>query len=183
LYPRFSFAAKAKKWQLWLKTTDESTELTVRRVQNSFDSSPVYMRKKVETCIVDGLSERATCVLAWAKEVQHGCPIPDSVLHKEWITPWAAGSDHIDVEVRGALMDKSENFVPSQNIPTLKRLVDEHLCTTAPVGTPLTKLAALEVDEFNLLMKRLEYDKASWHLENEQYELKKKKETTMNNTK
>jgi hypothetical protein len=122
-----------------------------------------YLRKKVEVSAVDGLSERATCVLAWAKEVQQVQPIPDSVLQREWILPWANGSDHIDVEVRGALMDKADSFCPTTQVPTLKRLVEEHICTTAPITTPLTKAAALEVDEFNLLLKRLEFDKASWH--------------------
>ena len=84
-------------------------------------------------------------------------PLPDHVLQQEWLEPWASGSEHFDVEVSVALMDKADSFVAQQHIPTLKRLVDGHLLQ-APVQQSAAKLDALEVDEFNLFLKQLDYD-------------------------
>ena len=62
------------------------------------------------------------------------------------------------VVMQVALMDKSDDFVAAQHIPTFKKLVDHHLFTDAPVQECVAKKRALEVDEFNLVMKQLKYD-------------------------
>ena len=92
------------------------------------------------------------------KEVQQTIPLSNEVLEKEWWGPWAAGSEHIDREVQVHLMDKSETFLPAQNIPTWKGLVDDHLFKSGPIVQSLSEKNALEVDEFALLLKQLTYD-------------------------
>ena len=63
----------------------------------------------------------------------------------------------MNVEVHVALMDKSDSFVVTHNIPTFKKLVDNHLFSGAPVAEAAAQISALEVAEFSLLMKQVSY--------------------------
>ena len=47
---------------------------------------------------------------------------------------------------------------PGQHCPTLKRLIDAHLFLTALVTQSVVQKDALEVDDFNLILKQLTYD-------------------------
>ena len=131
--------------------------MLVRRVQATHEKAARFFQKKLDTHALEALAERAAAVESMGKEVQHPVPLSNEVLEKEWWGPWAAGSEHIDMEVQVHLMDKSETFLPAQHIPTLKRLVDTHLFKSGPIVQSSTQKDALEVDEFALLLKQLKY--------------------------
>ena len=157
LYPKFQFPSKSKKWTPRVRTTDESMMLCVDRAQNCHSRSPHYLRRKLTASALEGMSESAAAVWHIGKELQASVAIPDEVLQREWYEPWARGSDHIDVEVQAALLDKSDSFSVTQHIPTLKKLVDSHVLA-APVQAPPAQAETIEVDNFNLVMKKLKYD-------------------------
>lgn len=157
LYPNYQFSAKSKKWVARIKTSKDSMALCVKRTQTIHESQPIYMRKKPDTSMIEALSERAAAVHSIGNEVLMSVPIKPEIMQKEWFNAWSSGSDHIDVEVQVALMDKSDSFQPSQHIPTLKKIIDTHMFSS-PVVQTTSKLEALEVDEFNLLMKKIKYD-------------------------
>jgi hypothetical protein len=109
------------------------------------------MRKKLEVNQLEALAERATAVWHLAKEVQLLAPLSDLVINREWFDAWAFGSEHADVEAQVALMEKSDSFLVTQNIPTFKNMVDNHLFSGAPVVEVVAKMSALEVDDIQLL--------------------------------
>jgi hypothetical protein len=156
LYPQFQFPAKGKNWQARIRTCDESMDLMVQRAQNVMEKMPAYLRKKPELAHVEQLAERASACFHIGKELQTSVPIPTAVIEKEWLHAWATGSDHIDVELQAALLEKSDSFQPI-NIPTLRKLVDDFRFTT-PVQQSVDQAETIAVDEFNLLMKQLNYD-------------------------
>ena len=134
--------------------------MLVQRGQATHEKASRLVPKKLDTNTLEGLAERAAAVEIMGKEVQQTVPLSNEVLEKEWWGPWAAGSEHIDMEVQVHLIDKSETFLPAQHIPTLKKLVDAHLIKSGPSVQSSTEKDALEVDEFALLMKQLKYGKA-----------------------
>lgn len=84
-------------------------------------------------------------------------PLNDTIIRKYWLDEWTTGSEHIDIGLQAALMDKAENFDAALHIPTLKKLVDNH-CSAAPVAPTIAAKEALVVDEYNFMMKQLDYD-------------------------
>ena len=158
LYPKFQFPSKSKKWLPRVKTCDESTVFAVKRLQNTHEKLPMYMRKKPDIAHIEAVSERAAALHHLGQELQLSVPIKSEDLEREWYNPWSMGSEHVDVEVQVAVMDKSDSFSVVQNIPTFRRLIDAHLCQ-APSGPIAADKAALDVDEFNLVMKQLKYDR------------------------
>ena len=124
--------------------------MLVQMVQATHEKTARFFQKKLDTNALEALAERAAAVESMGKEVQQTVPLSNEVLEKEWWGPWAAGSEHIDTEVQVHLMDKSESFLPAQHVPTLKRLVDDHLFKSGPIVQALSQKNALEVDEFAL---------------------------------
>ena len=72
-------------------------------------------------------------------------PLSDDVIKREWLDAWASGSEHVDVEVQFAFLDKSDSFVVTQNAPTFRKLVDNHLFSGAPVVEVVAKMSAAVV--------------------------------------
>ena len=160
IYPKYQFPAKSKKWLPRVKSSEDSMRMLVQRVQATHEKGARFFQKKLDTNTLEALAERGAAVESMGKEVQQTVPLSNEVLEKEWWGPWAAGSEHIDMEVQVHLMDKSETFLPAQHIPTLKGLVDAHLFKSGPIVQSSTQKDALEVDEFALLLKQLKYDQA-----------------------
>ena len=161
LYPKFQFPAKTKKWVNWLKTDDQSMQLVINHVQMAHDKKPEYMRKKLEVAELDHLCERAAFVIGLLKWVPTMVPIKPEKLTSDFVSVWAKGADqHLDVELKVALIDKHEDYDPLVKIAVFKTLIDEQMITSrAAVGEPsLSKKMALDVDEFQLLMKHCNYD-------------------------
>jgi len=156
MYPGFQFASKSKKWQPRLRTSEESMSLCVTRLHSMHEKGTLHMRKKPDVTLIEQMSERAAVVWAIGKEVQMTVPLPDEALYEHWWGAWADGSDHIDTEIQSALIEKSDAFIPG-HILTLKRLMDEH-SSKAPVQPTDKQVEGIAVDEFNLLLKRLDYD-------------------------
>ena len=158
IYPHFQFPAKSKKWLARLKTTEFSRMMMVKRAQGKHEALLPHMRKKPELACMEALAERAAAVFHIGLEVQQQVPISDAILEKEWYGQWANGSDHVDSEIQVHLLEKAESFNPVQHCPSLQRLIEGHLLEHAPVTHTAIHKDALEVDEFNLLMKQLKYD-------------------------
>ena len=157
VYPKHQFSSKSKKWASRIRTTDESMILMVERVQNSFEAVGVSYRFKISPSALEGTAERAAACLSLAAELQMSVPIPEQKIQEEWVAAWRLGSDHIDTELQALLLEKSDSFDPALHVPTLKRLVDEHVFST-PTPAPEIAQQALNVDAFNLLIKQLNYD-------------------------
>ena len=120
IYPKYQFPAKSKKWLPRATSSEDSMRMLVQRVQATHEKASRLAPQKLDTSTLEGLAERAAVVESMGKEVQQTVPLSNEVLEKEWWGPWAAGSEHIDTEVRVHLLDKSETFLPAQHIPTLK---------------------------------------------------------------
>ena len=158
MYPRHQFpAGNSKCWGLWIKTSDESMDLMTTRASAVQEASPMYLRRKLDQTAVDGLSERAAACLGLASELQKHVPVAQKAIDEFWINAWSAGSEHIDLELQAALIDKSDDFDVCKHVPTLKRLVDQHVFLM-PMKDPAVTDDALKVDEFQLLLKQLNYD-------------------------
>ena len=75
---------------------------------------------------------------------------------QHWVEQFAKGDDQIDVEIQAALLDKSDDFNPSKHVPSLKRILDEHVFANAPLRMNDTLAREqLAVDEMAFLMKQL----------------------------
>ena len=75
---------------------------------------------------MEALAERASALWHLGKEVCTNTPLSEETIKKHWYQARAEGSDHIDVELQSALLDKNDNFEPTW-IPTIVRLLGEHL--------------------------------------------------------
>ena len=131
--------------------------LMVRRAQTVHETMPVYLQRKSDANALEQMAERAAAVWHIGKELQMSVPVSDKVIEEQFYALWAGGSEHVDVEIQAVLLDKSETFSVKQHVPCLKKLIDE-LVFSAPVTAMPVVESALAVDEFNLLMKQLEYD-------------------------
>eukprot|EP00959_Pyramimonas_sp_CCMP1952_P454731 9470390-Pyramimonas_sp.AAC.1 len=156
-YPNHQFASKSKKWTARVKTSEESFLLMVERAQNSYEMSNPNLRWKLTPANAEALAERASACLAMAAELQLQVPIPEQKIKDAFIEQWRMGSEHVDFELQAALMDKSDTFDVAMHMPTLKKLVDEHVFST-PVSLATDAQQALDSDQFHLLIKQLEYD-------------------------
>ena len=156
-YPGFQFTSKSKKWLPRVKTVPESMTLLVRRLHSSHAALPAYLRKKLEASSMEALSERAAAVWHLGQELLMNVPINPQALASKWTEAWATGSQHVDVEVQVAVMDKSDTFSVVQSIPTFKQLIIEHTSATPSVALQ-SDATAIRIDEFNLLMRLLRYD-------------------------
>ena len=94
---------------------------------------------------MENLAERAAAVHQCGKELQLLVPVPEKRIQEAWYDAWTSGSEHIDMEIQGALLEKSDSFSPSQHLATLKKLVDEQVFSQ-PVAQLTSISEALEVD-------------------------------------
>jgi hypothetical protein len=156
LYPGYQFPSKSKKWVSRLKTTPESMALFVQRVQTAHEKRPDYMRKKMDQSSMEAFAERAAALWHLAEEIKLHTPLPAASIDEHWLSAWAEGSDHVEMELQSLLLDKNE-MLDIATIPTFKRLLDQHLFN-APVQAKSGQADAILVDEFNLFMNKLKYD-------------------------
>jgi hypothetical protein len=156
LYPGFQFPSKSKKWVSRLKTTEESMALFVTRVQTAHERKPDYLRKKIDSSGMEVLAERAAVLWHLGNEIQLVTPLPFQTIVENWLTAWAQGSDHVDMELQSLLLDKND-ALDITTIGTFKKLLDQHLFNV-PVQATSAQAEAILVDEFHLLLKQLKYD-------------------------
>ncbi|CAK0808477.1 unnamed protein product [Prorocentrum cordatum] len=157
IYPKFNFPCKSKKWIPRVRTTDESLCLMIERVQNLHEAQNQMLRVKMTPHVAEMIAESAAAVLAIAQEISLTAPIDDAKLQSSWVRAWAEGSDHVHTEIQMGPMEKSDSFDPAVHLSTMKRLLDEHIFQ-APLAPAEEVKRSLDVDEFNLDMKKLEYD-------------------------
>lgn len=157
MYPGHQFASKSQKWRARVRVTDESMELMVQRAQAKFEKLPTYLKVKYVSSALDKFAETAAAVWHLGNELALAVPIPAEVIKREWYDAWASGSEQIDMEVQSMLLEKADNFDVTQHIPTLKQLIGAHIFN-APTQRPPVELNAIEVDNFNLMMKKVDYD-------------------------
>ena len=161
IYPNHKFASKSKKWTPRVKTSDESFLLLVGRAQNVHEMSNPNLKFRLTPANAEALAERAAACLAMARELQLQVPIPEKTILDAFVEPWRMGSEHVDFELQAVLMDKADTFDVAMHMPTLKKLVDDHVFST-PVSQTKDAQKALDSDTFQLLMKQMEYDTACY---------------------
>ncbi len=156
LFPKFQFPSKTKKWLARMKTSDSSMELAVLYCQNKFLDKSVDFRRKPDVDSVENVSLKAAVAVNIQEELLKLVPLDSARLSQEWLHAWAKGDAKVDVELESMILDKSESLDVRQ-IPTLKRLLDEHVFTR-PIAQTQRKQESLTMDEFNLFVKQMEYD-------------------------
>ena len=102
IYPGFTFTAKCKQWASAnrLRTTEQSMDCFVTRLQTCHEGALPNIRRRLDTATAEQVSERAALLVAVAHEVQAATPIRGEVLEKGWLLPWANGCHHIDGELQ-----------------------------------------------------------------------------------
>jgi hypothetical protein len=118
---------------------------------------PKYMRVKYTTATLEKMAEVGAAVWNLASEFMQTVAVPKEVVLREWCEAWADGAEHVDLEVQSVLLDKSDSFDVTKDIPTFRRLVIEHILA-APVKRSSVEMDTIEVDNFNLVMKKADYD-------------------------
>ena len=122
IYPKHQFPSKSKRWLVRNKTTEESFILMVQRAQNTWESSASVGRTKLTTTELESLAERAAACLSLAAELQLTVPIKDTVIEEQWVGAWRGGSDQVDVELQAVLLDKSNEFDVTLQVPNTEAL-------------------------------------------------------------
>ena len=162
LYPGHRFPAKSIVWQNRLKVSEESMHAMVRRLQQKFELAPAYMKNKKTADEVEKVAELACVVVAIAHEILLKVPVKTNIMQEHFIDRWANGCMVIDGEITALLFEKSELMDPLTHVATLKTLVEKFgLSETGGSKKAMTEsltATQLEVDEFNLLLRKLDYD-------------------------
>ena len=153
IFPKFNFPCKSKKWISRVKTTDASLCWMVERVQNVHEATNPTMRIKMTPQQTEAMAECAAAVLAIASEMSLTAPIEESKIQSAWVRAWADGSSHVHTEIQMGLMEKSDSFDPAVHLPTMKRLLGEHIFE-APMAPAAEIKHSLDVDTFNLEMEK-----------------------------
>ena len=93
-----------------------------------------------------------------AREARAEAPISATALQEKFVDAWASGDLSVDAEVEAAVVDKSETFRATDDVPTLKKLKDA-ACFAPPadLGDKIVK-ESIEADSFNLLIRTLTWD-------------------------
>lgn len=162
LYARHQFPSKHKKWLPRLLVTHDSMRLCIEKCQQQHIAASKYMRRKMEVGRVEIMSERAAAIYHIGEEVTQNSPISKLLVKERWTDAWVAGADHIDIEIQGALVDKSPEFNPLKDICTFRTLLDEHQQTAPIQGAPPVNESELAADTFSLVMKQLDYNLKVW---------------------
>ena len=158
LYPGHPFPTKNKQWANKFRTTDASMMLCVKRVQRKHIQTPQNNRKKLDPSQVEVYSLRAAVVLAIAADFVSRVPVQAAMVEKEWTNAWADGSDQVDMEVQGMILEQPDNFDPAKHVETLKKLMDQHILEAPVSAVDPRDQAMLNVDEFQLFIKQCDYD-------------------------
>ena len=162
LYPGHQFPAKNKLWLVRLKTTEQSTLIAIQRLQVKHEQSPSFLKKKKTPDEVEKVSEMAAAIANIAVEVVGRLPVAPDVIHKGWVLKWATGCMVIDQEISSLMFEKSELMDPLLHIPSLKELIDAQPPVALLAGSRslFTNSVgqSLEVDEFKLVLKKLQFD-------------------------
>lgn len=132
LFPGHQFSARSRKWTPRLKVTEDSLRLMVCRVQ-SLDHCCNQSKVRCNT---------------------HGkCGCEGSSSDKIW----SSGDDRLDMELHAALPDREDDFKIVKNMPCFKGLLGYSLFK-APVSSAQEESFSLKRDEYDHLIKNLEYD-------------------------
>ena len=139
-----------------MKTSDASMELAVLFCQNKFLDKSAEFRRKLDVDQVENVSLKAAVAVNIQDELLKLVPLDSVKLSEQWTLAWAKGDAKVDVELESMIMDKNDSLDVRQ-IPTLKRLLDEHVFSR-PVANTQHQQESLTMDEFNLFVKQMEYD-------------------------
>ena len=154
LYPGYTFPSKSQAWRDRLQVTGETMTLMVRRVQAVHSISTI--KKKITAAELEATAERAAVVYHLGMEFKNSTPVGDEIMKEKWFDAWADGSAHVDSEVQALILEKSESLKLA-SVPTLKRIMDSQM-TSMPIQPSDAQTARIAKDEFDLVMKQLDYD-------------------------
>ena len=117
---------------------------------------PSTFKKKITTAELEATAERAAVVYHLGMEFKNSCPVGDEIMKEKWFNAWADGSAHVDSEVQALILERSESLKLA-SVPTLKRIMDS-IMTAMPIQPSDAQTARIAKDEFDLVMKQLDYD-------------------------
>ena len=135
--------------------TAESMTLMVKRVQN-LNADNKLAKKKITALELEVMAENAAVLYQLAVEFQKSTPVGDETIKEKWLDAWAGGPPHVDTEVRALILEKSESLKLA-SVPTLKSIMDTQMISM-PVQPSEAQSARLAKDEFDLLIKQMDYD-------------------------
>ena len=136
--------------------TSESMVLMVRRVQHLNADANKLAKKKITASEMESIAETAAVLYQLAVEFQKSSPVSDDIMKEKWLDAWAAGSPHVDSEVRALIMEKSDSLKLA-SVKSLKAIMDAQMISM-PVQPSEAQSARLAKDEFDLLIKQMDYD-------------------------
>ena len=140
------------------RTTDESMALMVDHLQNKHLTRNAF-NKKPDISEVEACAQMAAACHHLAVELLQQVPVPSEKIKEQWLENFRMGEGNVESELETILLDKATNFNIQQDVPTLRRLVEE-LNFTRPVAVTPEAEASLVLDKWNLVKKQLEYDVA-----------------------
>ena len=135
--------------------TAVSMTLMVKRVQN-LNTDNKLAKKKITALELEVIAENAAVLYQLAVEFQKSTPVGDEIIKGKWLDAWAGGSPHVDTEVRALVLEKSESLKLA-SVPTLKSIMDTQMISM-PIQPSEAQSARLAKDEFDLLIKQMDYD-------------------------
>ena len=161
LFPGHGFHSRSRKWAPRLKVTDDSLRLLVKKLQHTVENWRPELGKRpiYDVNFVEGVAEKAAALCGMAREFCKEHPVAYDQVEIKVLKPWAEGDERIDMEVDAALLEKQETFEVGLHMPCFKSMLDDAIFK-APVTSDQEKdlRDALKRDEFDNLMKKLEYD-------------------------
>lgn len=122
LLPGFSPRGLSVKWARRLKTTDISFQLMLRFLIHGHSKKLPALRRKYDKHTLEEAAAMASLVIALGAEVQEVVPITEEKLGKDWTEHFVKGDPNLEMELRVALQDKDDKFVPA-SINALKDLL------------------------------------------------------------
>ena len=131
----------------------------VRFLCKSFARKPVGLRRRADKSTMEDAAQQASLVHALVAEVQKECPIPEEDLNKSVIEVFENGDMNLELLLQGAIFEKDKNFKVT-DVPQLAELMKVHAAGAIKRvlhGPPLAA-AALEAEEFELFLKKADYD-------------------------
>jgi len=108
-FPGHQFTVKNKTWANRMKTTPVSMISAVKRAHACQSRGAAGVQKKLDSARIETLSMHSALLHALAQEMVANTPVPQAKIAERFINAWESGSDHIDMELQGALMDQVED--------------------------------------------------------------------------
>lgn len=162
IYPGKHFRSACKAWTNRQEVTMESMKVMFQNAINHHKKLPVLARRKVRRQDLEVRAEFSAIVCALAYEVTQKSPVPLERVQAEFVDKYAEADAKVEMEVQCVVSEKSASFTV-RDVPTLASMMDSHAGGLSFDIVQSQKdveksVSNLEDDQFNLVMKQIEYD-------------------------